>query len=72
MVGSQATSSEINICLGVEYQPLHNSRGPGSRAPIRPRLVGIAMQDHSEVKVTGGYRAGRICHGIAKTGFEVS
>jgi len=71
MVGSQATSSEIKMWLGVEYQPPHNSRGPGSRAPIRPRLVGMwstAMQGHSEVKVTGGYRAGRIRHRIARNG----
>jgi len=41
------------VRLGVEYQPPHNSRGPGSRAPIRPWLVGMwstAMQGHSEVR----------------------
>jgi len=57
--------------LGVEYQPPHNSRGLGSRAPIRPWLVGMwstAMQGHSEVKVTGGYRAERIRHRIARNG----
>jgi len=55
----------------VEYQPPHNSRGPGSRAPIRPWPVGMwstAMQGHSEVKVTGGYGAERICHTIARDG----
>jgi len=57
--------------LGAEYQPPHNSRGPGSRAPIRPWPVGMwstAMQGHSEVKVTGGYRAERIRHRIARNG----
>jgi len=49
MVSSQATSSENQISLGVEYQPPHNSQGPGLRAPMRPRLVRIAMQGHSEV-----------------------
>ena len=49
MVSSHAISLEIKMWLGVKYQPPHNSRGSGSRAPIRPRLVGIAMQGHSEV-----------------------
>jgi len=37
------------MLLGVEYQLPHNRRGPGLRALIRPRLVRIAMQGHSEV-----------------------
>jgi len=72
VVGSHAMLSEIKVWLGVEYQPLHNSREPGSRAPIRPRLVGMwstAMQGHSEVRCqAGSYRAERIRHRIAKDG----
>jgi len=37
------------VLLVVKYQPPHNSQGPGSRSPIRPRLVGIAMQGYLEV-----------------------
>ena len=54
------------MLLGVEYQSPHNSQGPGSRAPIRPRLVEIAMRGHSEVKVSEGYRAERIRYRIAR------
>jgi len=46
------------------------AKGEGPRAPIRPWPVGMqstAMQGHSEVKVTEGYRAEHICHRIART-----